>query len=849
MSVQITRGPAGVAPQTALQQTEKMRAQEVQKPIAVALPSIDFNAFAPEQRALVQGALTPSAGPASEASTAVAPEVVANFSALAGELSAPKPGLGVAKSFDHGALAQEGVTLGKQVSLTALAARLSSSLPSLPAELRASEAVGQYLRVFERMLGRSSSRQSSPAVRKAAEKAGLGSTANASESAPPDPNKVVAALQSLPPGMDIDAMVEAVMFECGKDTEDDTRSFLKEMQASQKKKQALNALKQQYTAASAKLNQNLQTEFADQQAQGNLGEGVTFDDYKQWRQVTWAAPTQNADGSWTLPEPDTADPHPPALPLSLAMDKPGSEGATAAAAAATAIATRRAAPAAAASNPQLLYGLPAAFEKAAHDYWSGLRSDEKAGGYSEWLGQIAGLKPVSSIDDIAANEKAINDFVTTQSAEDVSQQSGASAAVAAQVKVVTDAGTTLAADLKGAFAAVPSPCDDTSKAAADIVAAYQPRAAALLAQVQQMMGTLSGPPALYISDADRAAMNATIATLKSALGPQTLTQKTLIENPDFVAWKGELESGDPKRVLAAAAKMPGPFPFIVSSEPRSFDGVAGTALGGTLDSLTTAINKNADNPAGTHLLGTTENYQALPDPSAVTRAIAPEDVVTHSQMVTQLKANVAKLLADPASCLTAAQRQALSDFQTANANVTDDAFLGAAQALATDRNFRDSLGTQPLHDALLGASATDRVADHLSNALLGDALVQAPTAEETRLVNAGIIDDPLLITQARTQALATQKLVDKKADVQTAYLANPQRAKAGYEGVGGTDGFAADEEKVTNQIDALSDLNSVQQLKLQTMMENRSKFYETLSNIMKTISSTADGIVSNIKAS
>jgi hypothetical protein len=47
--------------------------------------------------------------------------------------------------------------------------------------------------------------------------------------------------------------------------------------------------------------------------------------------------------------------------------------------------------------------------------------------------------------------------------------------------------------------------------------------------------------------------------------------------------------------------------------------------------------------------------------------------------------------------------------------------------------------------------------------------------------------------------------------------------------------------------DSLSDLSTEEALRLQMAMDQRSKFIETLSNIMKKISTTADGIISNIK--
>ena len=43
------------------------------------------------------------------------------------------------------------------------------------------------------------------------------------------------------------------------------------------------------------------------------------------------------------------------------------------------------------------------------------------------------------------------------------------------------------------------------------------------------------------------------------------------------------------------------------------------------------------------------------------------------------------------------------------------------------------------------------------------------------------------------------------------------------------------------------DLNQMDSMRLQTLMDRRSKMYETLSNLMKKVSDTGSGIVANLK--
>jgi hypothetical protein len=54
-------------------------------------------------------------------------------------------------------------------------------------------------------------------------------------------------------------------------------------------------------------------------------------------------------------------------------------------------------------------------------------------------------------------------------------------------------------------------------------------------------------------------------------------------------------------------------------------------------------------------------------------------------------------------------------------------------------------------------------------------------------------------------------------------------------------------DAIKTHLDTLSELGEVEALELQMEMDRRSKFIETLSNIMKKISTTADTQVQNLK--
>jgi hypothetical protein len=54
-------------------------------------------------------------------------------------------------------------------------------------------------------------------------------------------------------------------------------------------------------------------------------------------------------------------------------------------------------------------------------------------------------------------------------------------------------------------------------------------------------------------------------------------------------------------------------------------------------------------------------------------------------------------------------------------------------------------------------------------------------------------------------------------------------------------------ESMKGKIDGMNEMSEMASLRLQMMMDRRSKFISTLSNIMKKISTTQDSLVENLK--
>lgn len=213
--------------------------------------------------------------------------------------------------------------------------------------------------------------------------------------------QVLPILSEVPqhPDMDIDQLVEWTLSTLAQDTETELREFINEMRGSQKERAALAQLKQAQSESKARVQRELQEEFAVLSADGTLGKGVNFEAYSTWRQVTWSSPTQNHDGSWTLPAPSLAEPRPPAVPPSL-MTNTNEE---------PAVAPEREA------SPEASFGLPAELVIELKRLFQAIPIQEKwasrdngqptAYTFVEWLGLIGLKQPIHDVGDAVANAK------------------------------------------------------------------------------------------------------------------------------------------------------------------------------------------------------------------------------------------------------------------------------------------------------------------------------------------------------------------------------------------------------------------------------------------------------------
>lgn len=951
---------------------------------------------------LVMGSTALAADAGARSSEEAGPEAQGLFAKLADALVPPQRGAEIGKQFAREVDKQETLAFAKLDARQQASGAFLLTQTTIPTPTKQAELVSQYAKVFHKALGlgRAASADQSAAGSQAEAGAAhtaatqtvhvlagsisnlhrdflQGGTAQDKSTVIPSPADVISAIQQgesqsdgksssdpgtqlalklgqLPAvktldlnGMDIDSAVEAVLFECGQDTEDEVRGFMQTMQVSMNKKQQLNALKQQYTNAQTKMGQQMQKEFDLLSASGKIGKGVTVDDYKQWRQVSWSTPAADpTSGAMTIGDPTTADPWPPVMPAYLTKDKAVS-GTPAASATANA------------NDLTVMYGLPQSLVTYLKtQIWPNLPksivagSGDDTGKFNDWLSAI-GLTPVSGIDDVRANAKLVADYLNktlpdavnkTQTAQFTSGNEFNTKAsdlmnqiweALNDVKTSADA-SALAHDggiYPQQYAELPEAGNNGEgwkEETNDAYGAQSSKLDKIPALVDQLTTLLSGKNACYMTDATK-------SMILSFFAPMSQGDK-LLETPPVTS--GQFS--------ALLSYFP---PDTISALNDSFD---------QLKSTVTNTDTSAAGQAGHRLYPSdSDTYEAMPTPEQVTQwqteiaqtvGQATGSGIGDDALATAFKANLTAILASGTPPLSSDEQQSftallnsydahapadfLANLQDAmiagkyqpggseyaltqalmavpgsstpaasaggstgaeaggalNANaanlvtvkdgsangvlggviggVLDGALGGVSKATVPVKNAGaiDAGKWGALHGLPLGAQPPTKVptgttdpnigtggsidptqlAARMQALLVGDGSGVQETDWEKQLVKNGIITDPIALAKDRKQALADQKQQEQDNADASAGL-GAQRAAKGCDKVGTLADLKNAADAVGTQIDAMSDMSQMQQMQLQIYMDRRSKFYETLSNVLKKISSTADEIVGNMK--
>ncbi len=864
MSVTIQRHPGTGAP---ILGTTVAQGKVSAPLVSTPLPLINLDGVDPQTLSGMQAALAPVvAQPNAEASATLPSETHEVFASLAAQLAPPPKGAAIAKAFDRTEQAKDAVfTLGKQIAFTTRATQIVANEPSFPAQIVAGQAAVQSTIVMKRALSQKSGAAPAPAVRKAAQTIVASATSDSDPLSgnPADLEKklnAAFAAGTLPPGMTVDELVEAVMFEAGQQTDSETRDFVAQMQVTLQKKQALNDLKSQYATAQNALTEKMQDEYNTMVTAGTINpQTEPFTSYQTWRQVSWSDPTQNADGSYTLATPSLAAPSPPAVPLWMSQG-PANSSLNGPAPITSTIDTNTIG-AGAFGLPDSVYSALSAIFTQLHA--AGATTQTTVDG---WLTADVQLKsPPQSSTDALANLNAVTPYLTGTMNTMLGSATKANAAGStAFANLFLPTISTALGDINGvvdSIFTVDMVVNETAgfagfaqminsgQSGLDIAAANGTAAqTADVTAINNLAAQLSPSNIYYLSPDDRKTLQDKLQAIVDACAPLSRTQTTISWNQAYLDWLN-----DPNH------KNPAP-PETVSKTSTAMLTPDTAGLKTAATNLLTLLN-NYPPPANLQQLYGAPGLVAElpPDTTAITNAVsaAQSDMTgpfsAHAQVV-KLQANITAMLNASPSLLTPQQKTDLQTFVTAQ-NTTppppDSAYLTAAMQLFATADFRDAAQVDPLKTAILGGDpATDVTADHLSNRLLGATLVQPESADEASLVSTGAVDDPALLAKMQQQTVAADVQSDKNAAISAAYAANPnQTAQPGDNSCGLIAAFNNAESDVGNQIDSLDSMSSIQQAQLQMQMDNRSKFYETLSNILKTVSDSANNIIANIKGS
>lgn len=156
------------------------------------------------------------------------------------------------------------------------------------------------------------------------------------------------------------------------------------------------------------------------------------------------------------------------------------------------------------------------------------------------------------------------------------------------------------------------------------------------------------------------------------------------------------------------------------------------------------------------------------------------------------------------------------------------------------------LGTYPSVTIAPEHGDAGEAADRLRAWLSGDDSKVDVSEWEKQLIKQGVLDDPKKMASSRRDELkAALDKAQASADAKNAK--GGQRVDKAGANIGYMSDLKTREEKLQDKIDAMGDLSQMQAMRLQIYMDRRSKFFETLSNIMKKTASTVENIVNNLK--
>lgn len=699
----------------------------------------------------------------------------------------------------------------------------------------------------------------------------------------------------MPAGMDIDQMVEWVFMELGKDVEADVRGLLEEMQQNYKKKAATTQLMQQYKDAQVAMERKMRDEYQALQAMTppRIGKGVPFEEYKAWRQVSWPTPKPDpVSGEFPPLDFQTCQPWPPIMPTYLTRDRgdsaSGVKGPDS---------TKR--EGGNPEDPEVKYGLPSELDNTLKQIFNALPKDTKDGmTYDEWLQQVVGLERVDNLDDVKLNadqvKEYLDDLPTSMSEHSQGVDKAKKSAETMLVQQVQAIETYLQAlfptgnptsdqwktfwDTNGAVlnGTISTMLNDVIAKLGDgglalpngskvadainsLLAKFQGKAPLGVngGNVQMLANQAKNLATAYKDTPNKKVLgqNITLADVTTKSGVDVLALRELALKQCSYDTVGVGPTDMAERAMDGIKDMlANNTPPLDETQRKAFEDIVSRYkddLGNSseifLDELKDLLIGEDYREGGKHyavtlaIIGQSEAPAAAPSTGAA--AAADVGIAATGNLGVNDKINDQK---------NGGVKTPLPNKPTKTPIKHDRPIKIVKPDIGVYKPGIDNLaatGNQTTGDA--GWDKPEETGDRLRNWLLGDNSAVDLSDWEKNAIKQGIIDDPALVAEQRRAEIEQQKRIEaeEKAAAEAAAIGQgAQNAAAGHSNVGGLENLKLEVDKLQSQIDGMGDFGQMQSMRLQIFMDRRSKFFETLSNIMKKRSTVIETIIGNVKS-
>ena len=626
--------------------------------------------------------------------------------------------------------------------------------------------------------------------------------------------KIVSAVQAQTKGFinldtgDIDCLISLVMAECTQTEDDMLRDQLAEMQKSNNQKKAQREKENALNQANTRLDGQMHAEFNMLQSTGQVAPNKTFEDYKSFRQVAWGDGQLTDDGHWVGPAPALTEPRPPLIPDWLA------KGTVAPAAGAGGTA-----------DPLIAkYGLDGDTLASLSALWKTSFPKGTPAEFNTWLRDTVKLHPVAStgkaaLEDTEANLQLALAVIAPGSTL-LTPKTGASG-------TLTQAA--LASSPLADYLKLEGQLDALKAAGFDV-------GTALLNNENNIKKAVAGKTAGADVPDLAAAMQGIIAASEAAAG-QTLkagidSMNALVaavgtDDPN-AGWQ-EVTTIDHKERTGGDGDTDG-FSITVLDGNISDPNILNFGANGITTQILTKDEdmSNWDSRAVCH----TQPGSALSELQDLIAANDPTKTVGIDGLKKAV-ANIANSTGSGADLSPLTANLGLPTAPVVNANDVSEQRTGVGDAINDQLTALDLI-----------LSNTTANAD---GSLYGDIPAGAKQAYDA-LIAAGVIKQGISPQDA---AAAEAKREQAESDLKS-FMAGKSGGTAQdyamkFTGSGSLADLGAQLDKAKSDLQSMGDTSEMVQMRLQSMMDARSKIVEMWSNMLKKIASTSDTLVANCK--